>query len=144
MRVNYVKYHKDTGEIRQWGDCTEDNPILESTYYDGDLLVLPGTGTNASHYVQIPELVIVTKPPQPTQYHVFNYETKQWVMSGVRAWESIRAQRDKLLAACDWTVMPDVPLSPSLKEAWVTYRQALRDIPAQSSPLDLVWPTPPN
>lgn len=142
--INYVKYIEDTGEIRQWGTCKEDNIILTPEHREGNLLVLEGIGTNATHYVQLPELVIVEKPTKPSQYHVFDYTLKQWLMDDLLAWGGIRVQRDRLLAACDWTVMPDVPLSPSLKEAWVTYRQALRDIPAQSSPLDLVWPTPPN
>jgi hypothetical protein len=30
-----------------------------------------------------------------------------------------------LLAACDWTQLPD---SPADKETWATYRQALRDL----------------
>ena len=144
MRINFVKYIQDTGEIRQWGDCEEDSPMLEPTYTEGNLLVLRGVGTHAKHYVQLPELVIVEKPPQPSEYHVFNQETKQWVLSGVLAWESIRAKRDKLLAACDWTVMPDVSLSAAVKAAWLTYRQELRDVTNQESPLGLVWPIPPN
>lgn len=144
MRTKYVKYTADTGEIRQWGDCTEDNLILQPGYSEGNLLVLAGVGTNATHYVQLPDLVIVEKPIQPSQYHVFNYTTKKWVLSSVLAWEDIRLNRDKLLAACDWTVMPDVPLSAARKEAWLVYRQELRDITNQGSPLGLVWPTPPN
>ena len=144
MMVKYVKYLKDTGEIRQWGSTTEDNPIFSPDFVEGDLCVLLGEGTNATHYVQLPDQVIVQKPVQPSPYHVFNYSTAQWVMNGVIAWESIRVQRDKLLAACDWTVMPDVPLSDARKEAWMAYRQELRDITDQANPLVLVWPTPPN
>jgi hypothetical protein len=39
----------------------------------------------------------------------------------------IRATRNALLTACDYTQTPDNP-SPK-KAAWATYRQALRDIP---------------
>jgi len=38
-----------------------------------------------------------------------------------------RVQRDQLLAASDWTQLPDVPLAT--KDAWAAYRQALRDLP---------------
>jgi len=53
----------------------------------------------------------------------------------------VRNQRDSLLAATDWTALSDVTLS----EAWTTYRQALRDIPAQSGfPASVTWPTKPE
>ena len=40
---------------------------------------------------------------------------------------SMRRQRDLLLAASDWTQTADAPVD---KQAWATYRQALRDFPA--------------
>ena len=43
---------------------------------------------------------------------------------------SLRAERDKLLTACDWRASSDLTLST----AWKTYRQNLRDLPANSSP----------
>jgi hypothetical protein len=54
----------------------------------------------------------------------------------------IRAQRDQLLTASDWTQMPDAPVDQA---AWATYRQALRDIPQQAGfPTDITWPTKPE
>lgn len=44
--------------------------------------------------------------------------------------QNARIQRAVLLAACDWTQGTDSPLSVELKEAWATYRQALRDLPS--------------
>ena len=38
-------------------------------------------------------------------------------------------RRNMLLQACDWTQLPDVPLTPEQVEAWRVYRQALRDWP---------------
>lgn len=53
------------------------------------------------------------------------------------------AQRARLLVSSDWTQLPDVPLAT--KEAWATYRQALRDITDQPGyPLTIVWPIPPG
>lgn len=52
-----------------------------------------------------------------------------------------RLQRDQLLADSDWTQLPDVPLAT--KEAWATYRQALRDLPEHPNWPDLNeadWP----
>ena len=52
-----------------------------------------------------------------------------------------RAQRNGLLAASDWTQVPDAPVDQA---AWATYRQALRDITAQAGfPTDINWPEAP-
>lgn len=58
--------------------------------------------------------------------------------------QEIRIRRDALLAACDWTVLSDSPLETTVKAAWVTYRQALRDITEQPTfPESITWPTAP-
>lgn len=55
---------------------------------------------------------------------------------------ALRAERARLLAACDWTQLPDVPAGTSA--AWATYRQALRDVTSQPGwPTDITWPVPP-
>lgn len=59
--------------------------------------------------------------------------------------KEIRAQRDSLLTACDWTQMEDCPLGDNAKEAWQTYRQALRDVPEQAGfPENATWPEMPE
>jgi len=56
----------------------------------------------------------------------------------------IRAQRNGMLAQCDWTRVDDNGLSDEKKAEWATYRQELRDIPATYSKVsEVVWPTPP-
>ena len=42
----------------------------------------------------------------------------------------LRIERTAKLAACDWRASSDVTLS----DAWKTYRQALRDLPASATP----------
>ena len=42
----------------------------------------------------------------------------------------LRQERNKRLAACDWRASSDLTLS----DAWKTYRQSLRDLPASASP----------
>jgi hypothetical protein len=58
-------------------------------------------------------------------------------------WLVIRGLRNSKLSSCDWTMLSDVPLAPSVKTEWETYRQALRDITDQSDPFNITWPTPP-
>ena len=40
----------------------------------------------------------------------------------------LRGVRDAYLAECDWTQLPDSPLTEAERAEWATYRQALRDI----------------
>jgi len=59
--------------------------------------------------------------------------------------DAIRAERDRLLSACDFTQLPDAPLSAAQKAEWSAYRQALRDIPLQAGfPNSVVWPIAPE
>ena len=56
--------------------------------------------------------------------------------------DDIRAQRDSLLAACDWTQCRDVP--DSVAAVWQPYRQALRDLSKQAGfPDSITWPVAP-
>lgn len=55
----------------------------------------------------------------------------------------VLTRRSAALVSSDWTQIGDVPLNN--KEAWATYRQALRDIPEQEGyPFNVVWPTEPS
>lgn len=57
-------------------------------------------------------------------------------------WFLLRSERNARLAACDWAVLSDTPTSTA---AWKVYRQALRDLPANTTdPFNPVWPTPPS
>jgi hypothetical protein len=52
-----------------------------------------------------------------------------------------RRKRGQLLTASDWTQLGD---STADKATWATYRQALRDIPAQAGfPWTIDWPDAP-
>jgi hypothetical protein len=55
--------------------------------------------------------------------------------------KSVRASRDEKLKGCDWTQVADAPVD---KAVWATYRQALRDVTAQSGfPWTITWPDAP-
>lgn len=58
-----------------------------------------------------------------------------------------RRKRNSELLECDWTQVPDAPLTDSQVAAWATYRQALRDITSHANWPRLTdddWPTKPN
>ena len=56
-------------------------------------------------------------------------------------WEQIKLWRNAELARTDWTQTLDAPVD---KVAWATYRQALRDLPAQGGLADeAVFPIAP-
>lgn len=55
---------------------------------------------------------------------------------------AIRSERDSLLSQTDWTQVADAPVDQT---AWATYRQALRDVPAQAGfPWEVTWPSKPE
>lgn len=57
----------------------------------------------------------------------------------------VREERTRILAASDWTQLADAPLTADQRAAWSTYRQQLRDIPAQPGfPWEVEWPAAPN
>lgn len=61
-------------------------------------------------------------------------------ISTAAQWAAVRAERNALLAFCDWTQLSDAPVDAA---AWAAYRQALRDITQQSDPFAIAWPTAP-
>lgn len=55
---------------------------------------------------------------------------------------NVRADRNKRLADCDWTQLPDAPVDAAV---WATYRQELRDITGQVGfPWNIQWPQQPS
>jgi len=70
------------------------------------------------------------------------------------SYTQLRIKRNQKLAASDWSQFPDSPLDSTKKTEWATYRQALRDLPANvndSNVKDIAftashssWPTKPS
>ena len=56
--------------------------------------------------------------------------------------DRLRHHRNLLLAATDWTQVPDAACD---QDAWALYRNALRDLPTKvSDPISVKWPEPPK
>ena len=64
--------------------------------------------------------------------------------------ENLRSKRNQLLAETDWVTLKAIDdsndgLGIQLPQVWMDYRQALRDLPANTSdPANVVWPTKPE
>ena len=67
--------------------------------------------------------------------------------------KQLREERDKKLLETDKYSINDWPHpSEEVKQAWLTYRQALRDLPVTATPqldenenlTNVTWPTPPS
>lgn len=57
-------------------------------------------------------------------------------------WRSVRNRRDLMLRKSDWTQIADAGRD---RQAWAQYRQALRDLPQNTTnPRNPAWPTPPE
>lgn len=71
--------------------------------------------------------------------------TQSWVIEELPvddASANVRGHRNRLLKDTDYTQLADAPGDTA---AWATYRQALRDIPAQDGfPFTVTWPTEPS
>ena len=83
--------------------------------------------------------------PQPSEAQI---QAKIAELEAAEPMRLLRVERDRLIALTDWRFRSD--LTPS--QAWIDYCQALRDLPANSTPaLDengqltgVNWPTPPE
>ena len=137
--MNYTIYKIDSGQIEKTVLCSEDALILQfdSTTHG----YLNGVFSDVAFYIKAGQPVVM--PAKPSEHHVFDYTTKQWVDPRTfdTEWPLMRAQRNQLLQASDWTQLPDVPLAT--KEAWAAYRQALRDVTLQPDPFNIEWPALP-
>ena len=84
---------------------------------------------------------------KPTEIEI---SSKISELDAAEAMRLLRLERNSRIAETDWRASSDLILS----DAWKTYRQALRDLPANSTPtldsnyeLDLTsvtWPTKPS
>jgi len=52
---------------------------------------------------------------------------------------AVRNYRGRLLKESDWVMLEDSPLPPTLKPAWIDYRQYLRDLPTLIDLSGDVW-----
>jgi hypothetical protein len=159
------------GQVEQFpytlGDLRRDNPNTSYPKKIGDAFladnlifhVMPEAQPEYDSLVQSlvrdasPVKEVLTKQPEdefPANVAVGDtYETGRWVIGYTaenkpqeQAEAAVRSQRVRLLSETDWMALSD---SPAMTTEWATYRQALRDITAQTGfPYSVEWPTKPE
>lgn len=136
--MKYTLY-KATGEIVSIRDC----PDITEQILDDDILWIEGEYPSSIYYMD--NGVPVEFPTHSFKYANFDYSTKTWVEDIKRIESEVKAKRNTLLSASDWTQLPNGPLTSEKQQAWATYRQALRDITNQPGyPTNVEWPTAPQ
>lgn len=134
---NYIFYNSTTGEIHFVKKFTPENARLNCEQNHNVSCVLEsevGVVLNKNNVkIDVDTVTLVSNNKQVKQGSIL---------------EQMRKKRGLLLSVCDWTQAQDTALSDSKKAEWATYRQALRDVPANNasatSMADVVWPTKPS
>lgn len=116
-----------------------------------------GTETAHSFPYEISDTVVINewywrhawvknKPARPSPY--YNWVDYEWALDIEALETEMRSLRDYKLGRSDWTQVADSPLSDSVKTEWATYRQALRDVPANNPNItdleEIIWPSEPG
>ena len=87
--------------------------------------------------------------PQPTEAEL-QAAWDAYQAEGGFEMEQLRAKRNQLLTETDWVTLKAIDASNDglgiqLPQVWMDYRQALRDLPANTvDPANPVWPTKPG
>jgi hypothetical protein len=91
-----------------------------------------------------------TKPEFDPEFETQSWDEEigDWVTTQIpddRLWERLRRSRNLRLVDSDWSQLSDAPLTSAEKTAWATYRQELRDLPANTiDPKQITWPLQPE
>ena len=118
--------------------------------HDAILSLKPNGGYNWPGF-DYKDLVWESSETKPTEAEI---DTEVTRLNNVEPVRLLRKKRDELLVETDWVVTKATETGVAVSDDWKTYRQALRDLPASSTPtldsfknLDLTsvtWPTKPS
>lgn len=111
--------------------------ILDS--YDADV-VLEGPQAQPTRYqIAFRDGVQEIDGKWFTKYSVSDLDADGIAAKDAEQAKSVRAERNRLIAECDWTQLADAPVD---NLAWAVYRQELRDLPLQAGfPWEIKYPT---
>lgn len=126
---HFIDYDRATGKITKAGDLPD---MIADAVFEREIT-----------YVEVPDAV------DPTQSK-FDIETgtvvDQTAADRLPLIEVVNDTIGRLLAATDFTQIPDSPFTDAQRADWRTYRQALRDLSNEPSIAAMVaaWPSRPD
>lgn len=122
MSLSYSVYDPETGEIKKVCYGVGSLPLSEESYVEG--------------FFDPKEYIVVGGQAQRKSDSALEQQEVD------KAWADLTTLRNARLQDCDWTQVPDAPVDAA---AWATYRQQLRDLPANTTdPRNVEWPVPPS
>jgi len=139
------------GIVQRTASPGQDSMYVHGEYYDDLLCIEIPVDADVLSYHRAKwykDGTWLTRPERPNDFHYWSGGSESWVLDSEKLNSALRFERDQRLYACDWTQIPDAPLTSEQKTAWQTYRQALRDVPANNADItdldQVIWPTQPQ
>ena len=124
-----------------------DEIVNAETVTDADEIVSVGTVTDPNEIVRFVCIDgLIRKATAEELASILEFEQISLRDTAATLAYFSRAQRNKLLADSDWVELPTAiaRLTGEQYSSWMTYRQALRDVPAQEGfPNTITWPIQP-
>lgn len=137
MYIDEFRAYQHVNGGPSWGTTTTE--ILETLGAD---VVLEGPQAQPTRYqTAFADGVEQLDGKWYTKYSVAEMDADAIAAKDTEQAKAMREQRGEKLKDSDWTQVADAPVD---KAVWATYRQALRDITAQSGfPWTITWPDAP-
>ena len=137
MYVDEFRAYQHAKGGPSWGTTT--NEVLENLGAD---VVLEGPQASPTRYqTAFADGVEQLDGKWYTKYSVAEMDADAIATKDTEQAKAMREQRGEKLKNTDWTQVADAPVD---KAVWATYRQALRDVTAQSGfPWTITWPDAP-
>jgi hypothetical protein len=107
---------------------------------------IDGSYDDQKHYIDIVTKTVINKPVQPSNDHIWQWESKSWILDNAQSVQSARLKRNLELELVD-RVNPVwySSLTQEQQTELQQYRQELLDVPQQAGfPTDISWPTKPT
>jgi hypothetical protein len=142
----FIKLTNGTPETYTIGQLRRDNP---QTSFPKDIPaeILADYSVYKVRQVSAPQIDNKTHKHTQSVAQVDGVWTQVWTAVELpleQAETNVRAHRGHLLQETDWVVAKAYEAGDPVSSAWVSYRQALRDITDQAGfPYEVTWPTKP-
>ena len=140
---------QDNGEVQHVVSSGSDSDYTDGQMYHGLTAVRVAYDADAQDLIETKYYVDgswLTREARSSQWQ--DWINNEWVFNASAFADNLRFLRNNKLSQTDWTQLADNRLADAERQACATYRQALRDVPAENAgvtSLDSVaWPAPPN